>query len=168
MKYFLLLSLLAFSVAINAQTRGSARIYAYKQGSSRGAAPRTNEQGEVTRTNKEANYNYYLYLVSRSRVYPSELWLNGQHYNVTYKKVVSPVVRENTNLPITTKKEILVPKTSSMVLQLTPVTTIEGKASVKVSEKLKKNELVVLYKQNGKFYYSSLDKLSILDSNALQ
>jgi hypothetical protein len=168
MRYVLSSIILVLTLAAGAQMKGSAKIYAYKQGSSRGAAPRMDEQGNVIHSNKEATYNYYLYLVSSKRVYPSQVWVDNTLYDVNYKKVNSPVEMENVNLPINTSKKVLVPKTSSTVLQLTPVKTSQGKSSFKLSGNVKANELVVIYKQNGRFYYSSLRKLPVLESAALQ
>jgi hypothetical protein len=65
-------------------------------------------------------------------------------------------------------RKVLVPKTSKKVLLLTPYTYTETKNAGDVSSIASSNELVVLYKQNGKFYYNKLEKLEFLQAAAMQ
>jgi hypothetical protein len=53
-------------------------------------------------------------------------------------------------------------------LLLTPATYTETKNAGDVSTIARSNELVVLYKQNGKFYYNKLGKLETLPAAAMQ
>jgi hypothetical protein len=54
------------------------------------------------------------------------------------------------------------------VIQLIPVPAIDGKSNAKAASMANDNEVIVVYKLNGKFYYNKLEKLSELPSAARQ
>ena len=102
MKPILLLLFLAGIIPAQAQTEGSAKIYGYSEPVSKGVAPQKtiDENGkESTAENKQA-FNFFIYLVSQSRVYPSEMWILGKPYSVSIERITkTPVVRKNYNNP---------------------------------------------------------------------
>jgi hypothetical protein len=57
----------------------------------------------------------------------------------------------------------MVPKTSGQVIQVTPISKSDGKRFPKARLKAATNELVVVYKLNGKFYSATLKKLTRLE-----
>ena len=62
----------------------------------------------------------------------------------------------------------MVPETSGHVIRLIPAPAIQEKLSDKGEALSKNNELVVVYKQNGKFQYNILSELTVLKVVALQ
>ncbi|HVK96394.1 MAG TPA: hypothetical protein VM368_01190 [Flavisolibacter sp.] len=75
----------------------------------------------------------------------------------------TPVVMLNEIIPSKPKEIILVPKTSEKVIQLVPAPAIEGKSIFKSKSLASANELVVVYRLNGKNYYQTLGKLKQLE-----
>lgn len=164
----ILFSVLAFSAF--AQTKGSGKLYGYKQAAPPGMVRKTlDENGAEKAAPVKQNENYYLYLVTSSRAYPSELWIKGEPFGVRLQTIEeTPVEQANTNVRVSTAKKILVPKTTQKVVQLIPA-PMEGKSSsAKAKSLASANELVVLYKQNGKFYFQTVKKLTELEAMALQ
>lgn len=159
------------STLITAQTKGNAVLYGYKQAVLPGANPRviSEETGEVENVMKKANYNYFFYMSSTARLYPSEIWIDGEGHSVKVETVKkTPVEIINSNTPLSPKKTTLVPKTTRRVIQLTPTPQISGKKMLKVKNLSRTHELVVVYKMNGKFYYQTMKKLIVLEAAAMQ
>jgi hypothetical protein len=172
MKKLWSLPLMFIALISFAQTKGTAKIYGYKQPVSQGAFPSKgiDEQGKEVGSEPEQRFNYFLFLSSATTLYPSEIWVNGQLFAVTARSVKSTPVRQtNANAETADSSRILVPKTSKKVWQLD---LRPANSSIKASEKgkalAKTNELVVVYKMGGKFYYSNLPKLELLESVAMQ
>ena len=166
-KILFLLLIIAVSVTSRSQTEGSAKLYGYIQDVLPGANNTVIVEGggQVNEPAKPKK-NYRIYLESTSRVYPVEIWINGQPYSARMDVISStPVVFGSET---TGNKKELVPKTSRKVILLTPAPYIASKNTGDVESIASTNELVVLYKQNGKFYYNKLEKLEQLEAAAMQ
>lgn len=167
---FAFLAILA-TIGVSAQQNKNVKLYAYSQKVTPGTqkAPERDENGNrVPAAETSGMYNYMLYAVSSSpaRVYPVELWLKGKKYGVSFKTI--------TQTPVThsaygnAEKKVLVPKTSGKVLQLIPTDVYADKEYPKAEKLAGENELVFVYKQNGKFYYQTLPQLTSLAAANLQ
>lgn len=170
MKQTIMILFSVLSLSAFAQTKGSGKLYGYKQAAPPGMIRKTiDENGTEKAAPVKQNVNYYLYLVTSSRAYPSELWIKGEPFGVRLQTIEeTPVEQTNTNVRVSTAKKLLVPKTTQKVVQLIPA-PMAGKAlSSKAKALSSANELVVLYKQNGKFYYQALPKMTELEAMALQ
>ena len=169
MKKVLFLAAVVFlnSVAYS-QTKGVISLYGFKQSVSGGKAPDVIE-GSSVRTNGPGGKNYYIYATSPSRIYPSEIWIEGIQYGVSIRSIAKTPVEYSDEANIGSQKTVLVPKTSEKLIQIIPV-PITGKKSTgtKVNSLSASNELVVVYKQHGKFYYTALKSLSRLESAVMQ
>lgn len=161
------LFLLVYKLSM-AQTKGTATLYGYVQNVSGGIAPdRSQEPGLQIQTSGGTNYYIYLVSGSSSRIYPAELWINGKLYGVQMKSIVkTPVILESPDPALSGR--ILVPQTSSKVLQLVPISSNGVKKSANGASLAKTNSVVAVYKQNGKLYYTALSELSSLENAALQ
>jgi hypothetical protein len=154
---------------VSAQTKGSAKIYGYKEPVSGAVSQRAiDENGKPVVSDAVGRFNYFIYLVTPNRVYPSELWLNGEVYSAKIETVKTPVVRKNFNNPSEPQSTELVPATTQQVTRLSPGPAINDKLSEKGKSLSEENELVVVYKQNGKFYYQTVSSLTLLEIAALQ
>ena len=170
MKSFLFILFIFLSHVATAQTKGTVTVYAYKQGVAPGAVPKqTMEDGKLVSAPIKPNYNYFTYTASSTTIYPSEIWINKEHFSVSYQKVQSPVEISNSDMILNPTSTVLVPKTSKTVLQVTPKDFIKTSRNNKTSAKLSKsNELVLVYKSKGRFYYVAVKKLKQLQAAAMQ
>jgi hypothetical protein len=167
-KLFFLLSIIAMSLFVSAQTKGNIKLYGYKQSVSRGKAPELDENTK-TRVSQGSGTNYFLYTVSASRIYPVEAWVEGHHYSLMVETVAETPVEYGDENNIGSPKKVLVPKTTEKVLRLTLLPPVEGKSTGKQAKPLAtSNDFVLVYKMNGKFYYSTLKSLSSVENAAMQ
>jgi hypothetical protein len=164
---YVLLALLMTCVSCSAQSKGNIRLYGFKQAVAGGRAPDINEKG--LRVSKGGGKNYFLYAVSNSRIYPTEIWVEGTRFGVTIKIIEQTPVEYGDDMNVGSPKKVLIPKTSQKVVQLVPNASTESKITgAKAQTLAQKNELVVVYKQGSKVYYQTLARLSSLAGTAMQ
>lgn len=155
------------SISLFAQTNKNVVLYGYSQASVSGAPPKTviDESGKENTVAGRSSDNYFLYLAgpTATRIYPVEIWLKGERYAAKYAPIVkTPVVQEGGNIP--GEKVTLVPKTARRVLKLTTTKAIGNKALAIAKNKAQSNDLVVVYKMNGKLYYAAQKRLKELEA----
>ena len=161
--YLILLFLLACFQSL-AHAQNGVKLYGYFQSVSPGIISK--EQ-----SNNEKLFNYFMYLSSsnKSRLYPVEAWIKGKRVGLTYELTKTPVIKfKDEGVVQNPEKIILVPSTTSKVYQLTGTSIVDGKNFSKAKTLSSSNELVVVYKLNGKFYYATLKKLSELEAANMQ
>jgi len=174
MKYtLLLLSILFIFSSLNSQTRTDVKIYGYVQPVSRGVSPQmdVDEAGNIKSAGTKPGTNYFIYIAGPAsvRIYPIEMWVKGEKYSAKPTSVSNtPVQIADPSLPDGPNKITLVPKTTKKVMMLTPGNAITGKSLAIAMSKAQINELVVVYKMNGKFYYAALKKLNIIERANMQ
>jgi hypothetical protein len=167
-KLLLVGALLCFIIVASAQEKGTVKLYGYYQAVSAGKAPEINPETGL-RTSAGQGKNYFLYAVSSSRVYPAEIWVEGTRMGVTIRTITTTPVMYGDDANIGSPKKELVPKTTQRVTQLILAPAVEGKDfGNRVETLARTNDVVLVYKQNGKFYYSALLKLTALGSAAAQ
>jgi hypothetical protein len=157
--YFLLIAI-TFSVFSFAQTEGASKIYGYRQKVMPGTV-RVDDNGREVK--RPTQYNYFIYLASNTKVKPIEIWINGvayspivNHVSTTPVEYINPTSGDN-------KPNVLVPKTSKKVLQLSPSLNKIQRPTQNGKSFSSKNELVIIYKGNGKLYYKVLPNLKELE-----
>lgn len=167
--------LLAFLLTLAAQAQQrKVKLYAYSQPVTPGIqkARDIDENGNrVPATAGENGTNLLLYAVSSSpaRVYPVALWIRGERHGVRLQAVAkTPVTHTNYNNPQNPKTTVLVPATRSKVLQLVPTDTPDGKEYPAAEKLAGSNDVVFVFKQNGKFFYQPVTKFTTLEAAALQ
>lgn len=173
MKILFILLTALLSIRSQAQQNPNVKLYAYSQQVVPGTqkAAERDENGNRLPADNGTMYNYMLYAVSASpaRVYPVELWLHGKKYGVTIKTISqTPVVHTEFTNPSHPNKKVLVPQTNRKVLQLIPADAAMTKAYPKAERLAASNELVFVYKQNGKFFYQTMSRLTDLATVNLQ
>jgi hypothetical protein len=175
MKQSLLILALIFIFLISkAQTRSDVKIYGYIQPVSRGVAPDTNidEAGNVKPKSVKPGSNYFIYITgpASTRIYPVEMWVKGKQYSAKSETVYkTPVQLADPAMPDGPNLITLVPKTTKKVMMLVPGNFVnQGKSLAIAKSKAKTNELVVVYKMNGKFHYALLEKLNIIERASMQ
>ncbi len=153
---------------VTAQTKGSAKLYGFKQSVAGGKAPEISS-GPGARASSGGGKNYFLYALSSSRIYPSEMWIEGNHYGVDLKIISTTPVEYIDDLSTGSPKKVMVPKTAQKVIQLITARAVQGKTeSAKAKSLSATNEMVIVYKQGSKFYYATRKMLSELDGAAMQ
>ncbi|HJW18009.1 MAG TPA: hypothetical protein VJ499_12845 [Flavisolibacter sp.] len=175
MKYFLILMVLTvlFSAKLFAQSRSDVKLYAYARAVTGGVMPKisTQENGSQTMIKPKTKYSYLFYLEGpkKLRIYPVELWVKGERLGVKSTAVNStPVEISIGELPQYAKTTTLVPKTNNKVIKLDPAIAVNGKNFPKAKAKAETNEVVLVYKYGGKFYYAVQDKIKLIDPIVLQ
>jgi hypothetical protein len=162
--YFLLIAI-SVSVFSFAQKEGASKIYGFKQRVMPGMV-RVDENGREVQ--RKPQYNYFIYLASTSKVAPLEIWINGEAYSAIVNNVLTTPVEYTNPTSGDNKPKMLVPKTTRKVLQLSPSLNKVQKPLQKGKQLSAKNELVVIYKGNGKLYYKTVSKFSELEHIAMQ
>lgn len=174
MKQTLLIVTLFIFFISKAQTRTDVKIYGYIQAVSQGVSPETSidEAGNLISKGVNPGINYFIYITgpATTRIYPIEMWVKGKQYSAKSEIVdKTPVQMADPALPNGPNLITLVPKTTKKVMLLIPGNTvIQGKSLAIAKSKAKANELVVVYKINGKLYYSMLEKLNIIERASMQ
>lgn len=174
MKSFIsLIILLIGTLTVRGQTAKNVNLYAYKQPVISGAPPKVtyNEGGGEKATPRVSKYNYLIYIAGPSnlRIYPVEVWLLGKQYGVKASGAKkTPIEYTNVNIPEFSEPVVLVPKTTKTVLQLHTTTAHLQKGLAVAKTQAQTNELVVVYKMSGKFYYVVLKKLNHLEPIVMQ
>jgi hypothetical protein len=175
MKYFLILIVLSvlLSTRLFAQSRSDVKLYAYARPVTGGVMPKisTQENGSQTMIKPKTKYSYLFYLEGpkKLRIYPVELWIKGERYGIKTTAVnTTPVEITSGELPQYTKTITLVPKTKNRVIKLDPAVAVNGKNFPKAKAKAETNEIVLVYKYGGKFYYAVQDKIKLIEPIVLQ
>lgn len=175
MKYILLLSgCCCFLLpGLVAQSRTDVKLYAYARPVAGGVPPKisTQENNLQTYADAKAKYNYLIYLEgpAQPRIYPVEMWLHGEKKGVrTTLVTTTPVEIKTGDIPGYSKTITLVPKTANSVYQLDLGMSVPGKEMAAARAKARTNELVVVYKYAGKFYYAAEKKIKVLEPVVLQ
>jgi hypothetical protein len=174
MKHIIFLSTFCFFIfSLKAQTRTDVKLYAYARPVTGGVPPKISSQENnlQVQTSPKAKYNYLIYLEgpTKTRIYPVEMWLFGERKGVRFSIVnKTPVEIKTGDIPEYSKTITLVPKTSKRVYQLDLATPMPEKQMAAAKAKAITNEVVVVYKYAGKFYYAFLKKIKVLEPVVLQ
>ena len=175
MKYFLILFAVAilFSNQLFAQSRSDVKLYAYARPVTGGIMPKisTQENGTQTMVKPKTKYSYLFYLEGpkKLKVYPVEIWIKGERHGVNPSAInATPVEISTGELPQYTKTTTLVPKTNNRVIKLDPAVAVNGKDFPKAKAKAASNEVVLVYKYGGKFYYAVQEKIKLIEPIVLQ
>jgi len=151
-----------FLVGFTSFSQIGVKLYGYVREVTPGTVPRgTGENGEnISRAKPQPTYLVYLSAPSKHPVSAIEMWIKGERFSLrTEPMTQTPVV-----VPTNTRKTItLVAKTSNKVQQLIAVPFTEGKEFSLAKKKAAANELVVVYRQNGKYYSATLKKVTQLE-----
>lgn len=157
-----------FAAALNAQTKGTIKIYGYKQPVVGGMVQRTiSEEGGPIEVPVKPRFNYRIYTASSSAITAVEVWIRGEAFSISQSPVESPVIYTSPNNPARPSTTTLVPKTTKKIWQIAPE-QLKGKGTAKAKALAKTNELVLIYKVSGRTYYQTLKKMEIMEPAFLQ
>ena len=131
----------------------------------------TQENGSQTMVKPKTKFSYLFYLEGpkKLRIYPVEIWIKGERHGVNTTAVnTTPVEISTGELPQYSKTITLVPKTNNKVIKLDPAVAVNGKDFPKARAKAETNEVVLVYKYGGKFYYAVQNKIKLVEPIVLQ
>lgn len=172
MKKFYLAFLFSFAVFMIHAQPAKDKIYGFQQRVSPGAkaAGDIDENGRLIKKKSREVFHYTIYLttVSKARIYPVQMWINGEAFSVKSKAVAQlPAVQTNIDAPAA-KVKPLIPETAGEIIKLTPMPLTVDKGSVKAKALARQNAVLVLYKKEGKLHYGVLKKFTGLAPLSLQ
>lgn len=149
----------------------NATIYGFRQRVTGGAQKggTVNEDGTITKVERSNVFQYTIYLATAStvRVYPVQMWINGEVFSVeTERGIQTPILQVNTN-KLDTSQKVLVPNRTGQVLKLVPAPLTVDKSSGRAKSLASTHAVVVLYKSGGKLRYGVLKKFTDLNTLAL-
>ena len=148
-------------LGINSFSQNGVKLYGFIQDVLPGTIPKgTDENGQPIQARKSQTvYRIFLTGPSKGKIYPAEIWINGRQYAASYETIRStPVEARSDN-----KTVAMVPKTSGQVIQVNPMDRTDGKKFPNAKAKAALNDVVIVYKLNGKFYSATLKKLVRLE-----
>lgn len=155
-----------------AQAQNGVKLYGYAQSVTQGmAGKQLDENGKVVKKTPAKLRNYFMYLssASKNRMYPVEIWIKGERLGVKAEAVsTTPVTTVVDDGSMNAKTIVLVPQTTSKVWLLTGTKGPLLKEFPKAKTLAETNELVLVYRLNGKFGYATLKEFQQLSDGAMQ
>ena len=174
MKLFTACLCLLIAASAMAQTRSDVKVYGYAQPVIGGANPigTPDESGVVNAGQSVGRKNYYIYISGPAgqRIYPTEIWIEGNQYSTKTSFIKTPVELTVQTGETNPAKKVLVARTTAQVYQVTPSPAAPPSGKVlAISRKMSQdNDVVISYRLGSKMYYTVLKKLSPLDAAALE
>lgn len=171
MKACWLLCALILSLSCLAQTSGM-KLYGFNQPVLKGVPSgfETDEEGKKVEPKITAQKNIFIYLA-----YPPtlpidiiEVWVKGESYNIQQVPVTTPVEIVYDNGQYKPDSVTLIPYTSDTVIQLLLIERTLLKTSVIKKSLAETNDVVVVYRLNGKPYTQILKKIKGLRTAVMQ
>ena len=155
-----ILPLLFCFLGFQAFSQNNVKLYGFVRESHAGTVPRgTQENGnQIPSSQVATEYLVYISGPSGTRLYPAEIWIKGQRYDVRTGKVTAPVSIDQNG-----EKKVLVAPGTGNLMRLYPEKAGTRKISIDTRSSAAANEVVVIYKWKGKFYTAKLKKLTKLE-----
>ncbi len=168
-----ILTLLFFTGALllKAQTSKDT-LYGFQQHISSGTKKvgDIDENGNLIKqkTPEVSHYSIYLATASKTRIYPIQMWINGEAFSVKIETIEQPPVEySNINAPAA-KVKPLFPEPTGTIYKLTPTPLVANKGEDKGNALAQENAVVLYYTKSGKKYYEILKKFTKLEPVSLQ
>ena len=147
-------------------------LYGFQQHISPGIkkAGDIDENGHFTKQKSTplSHYTIYLAAASKTRIYPIQLWINGEAFSVEMEVLAHPpAAPSNINAPGHQAKPLF-PETTGTIYRLNPIPLIADKSNRKAKDLALANAAVLYYKKEGKMQYGVLKKFTELEPVSLQ
>src|SRR5215213_2824484 len=159
---WLLLFLLTLSCYCFAQTN-AIKLYGSKQPVSGGVPStyETDEQGNKVEARNNVRTNFYIFITHppAMAIEPIEFWMNGALYKIKLEQAETPFNIVYDNGPHGTETVTLVPQTEDSAFRIILFEKLSPKNSEIKKQLVETNELVFVYKINGKLYSQTLKRI---------
>ena len=167
----LLSAFISLSLSSFTQT-SDVRLYGFRQTVLSGTheTNQTDEQGKEIKAEEKIYNTTFIYFSypPNEALYPVEIWMNGSQYSVKTKPVTTPVEMAYDNGTDNPDRVILIPYTTDTVVQLMLSDKLPSKTNGIKKSLAETNDLVIVYKKNGKLYSQTLKKIKGLRTIAMQ
>jgi hypothetical protein len=154
--------LLAFQNLSNAQP-ALVKLYGFRQPVIKGVPStyETDEKGNQVEARSKLQANVFIFLSYPPDmiIIPVEFWMNGSLYSIKQEAIKTPVEIVYENGPYEAEKITLVPKTADSVIRIILSEKLPFKAPAVKKASADTNDLVIVYKMNGKLFSQSLKKV---------
>jgi hypothetical protein len=168
---WLLLFQLLLSYYCFAQT-SAIKLYGCKQQVSGGVPStyETDEQGNKVESKNNVRTNFYFFLTHPPQVAiePIEFWMNGALYKIKLEQAQTPFNIVYDNGPQGTETVTLVPQTADSAFRIILFEQLSPKNSEIKKQLVETNELVFVYKTNGKLSSQTLKRIKGLRTAIMQ
>ena len=142
---------------------GVVKLYGFKQPVVKGVPStyETDEQGNKVEPKDKVYTNVFIFLSYPTDVIitPVEFWMDGLLYSIKQEPVKTPVEVIYENGLQETEKITLVPQTEDTVIRIILSEKLPFKTPAIKKSSANTNELVIVYKMNGKLFTQSLKKI---------
>jgi len=157
-----ILLLLISALSFNAFSQTGVKIYGFYRDVLPGTIPKGTDENGKALPRPELNVEYLLYISGpgKTRIYPVEVWIKGERFSASGTIEKQSPVQTTGDLG---KMITLVPKTSGTVQRIQPGNVADGKNFPNAKKKAATNDLVIVYKMNGKFYSTALAHLKKIE-----
>jgi hypothetical protein len=157
-----ILLMLIFTLSVSAFSQSGVKIFGFYREVLPGTIPRGTDENGKAIPKPEVNIEYLIYISgpAKTRIYPVEVWINGERFSASGTLEDHSPVQTTGDLG---KIITLVPKTSGTIQRIHTNKPIDGKNFPNAKAKAASNELVLVYKMNGKFYSSALSHLQKIE-----
>jgi hypothetical protein len=127
------------------------------------------ETGKEIKEVAEKKLNYYIYAEQKKSTIITivSIWVKGKNYSTKASLVSKTPVEVKSDDP-SSGNTVLVPKSNNKVILITPGSEKKTmqKPSAYLSKALSSSEVIIVYKWNGKIYYSEIKKIKELKTVA--
>jgi hypothetical protein len=152
--------------------QGVVKLYGFKQPVVKGVPStyETDEQGNKVEPKDKLHTNVFIFLSYPPGVIitPVEFWMDGLLYSIKQEPVQTPVEIIYENGLHEAEKIILVPQTADTVIRILLTEKLPFKTPAIKKSSADTNELVIVYKMNGKLFTQSLKKIKGLRMDAMK
>lgn len=162
-----------FVVAFSGHAQSTSdKLYGFRQQVSPGItkAADIDESGRVTKRKTATSVQHAIFFTtaSKTRIYPVQVWLNGEAFSVKAETLEHPPVTYSNSDAVITKPKLLFPQSAGTIYRLTPMPLLADKSNGKGKALAQANAVVLLYKKSGKMQYGVLKKFTDLEPASLQ
>jgi len=154
--------MLICALSFSAFSQTGVKIYGFYRDVLPGTVPKGTDENGKAIPKPDINVEYLVYISGPAgkKIIPVEVWIKGERHSATGSIESHSPVQTTGDLG---KNITLVPKTSGTVQRIHPGKEADGKNFPNAKSKAAVNDLVIVYKMNGKFYSSALKKLKKIE-----
>jgi hypothetical protein len=151
---------------------GEIKLYGFKQLVATGThSPyETDEQGKKLELKTDLYKNFFIFISypPELKIDPLDVWMNGEAYSIKEETVKTPVEITYDNGISSPETIALIPQTSDTVTRIILSDKLPSKTSAIKKSLGETNDLVIIYKLNGKLYSQTLKRIKALRNAILQ
>ena len=164
MKSILLLSITMLFISNVRSQSPVIRLYAYSRVTNSGVPDFNNKNQNTESSNLPKDYFIYAEIKKGTGINISTAFIDGKYYNVTIKKIKTPVIKDQyEGVMNSNKKYILVKKSNNDMFEIKRNDQINDLSLLSKAEKMRKeNSLMLIAKYKATILYPVLKNITVL------